>query len=137
MESREKKVIVYTAQSKYFYYAKMMVTKYVLEHGAVPLNPFNNWSYFMDDMVERELVVCANANLVYISDEIWVFGDVADGVLAEIRMGVSLGKKFKFFSLGKMYGEIQEIGVHDLVFEEEVLAKESKSKLIQEFSNLI
>lgn len=136
MESEKGKKIVYTAQSKYYYFAKMMVVKYVLEHGAVPLNPFNNWSYFMNDMVDRELVISANASLVYLSDEIWVFGPVADGVLAEIRMGMAQGKGIRFFSLGKTYEEIQEIGIKDLVFEENVLRKEEKDRLLQEFSNI-
>lgn len=114
----------------------MMVAKYVLEHDAVPLNPFNNWSYFMNDMVDRELVISANASLVGLSDEIWVFGPVADGVLAEMRMGMAQGKSIRFFSLGKTYEEIQEIGIEDLTFEENVLRKEEKERLLQEFSNM-
>ena len=107
MKNEGRKKVVYTAQSKYYYFAKMMVAKYVLEHDAVPLNPFNNWSYFMNDMVDRELVISANASLVGLSDEIWVFGPVAD-----------------------------EIGIEDLTFEENVLRKEEKERLLQEFSNM-
>lgn len=132
----EKKRIVYTAQSKYYYFAKMMIVKYVLKHDAIPLNPFNNWSYFMNDMVDRDLVVCANDNLVYISDAIWVFGPIADGVLKEIRLGKELGKNIRFFSVGKRYDEIREIGIENLAFEEEVLIKEDKESLLKEFSNL-
>ncbi len=136
MKNEGRKKVVYTAQSKYYYFAKMMVAKYVLEHDAVPLNPFNNWSYFMNDMVDRELVISANASLVDLSDEIWVFGSVADGVLAEMRMGMAQGKSIRFFSLGKTYEEIQEIGIEDLTFEENVLRKEEKERLLQEFSNM-
>ena len=136
MKNEGRKKVVYTAQSEYYYFAKMMVAKYVLEHDAVPLNPFNNWSYFMNDMVDRELVISANASLVGLSDEIWVFGPVADGVLAEMRMGMAQGKSIRFFSLGKTYEEIQEIGIEDLTFEENVLRKEEKERLLQEFSNM-
>lgn len=132
MGNDEKKTIVYTAQSKYYYFAKQMITKYVLEHDAIPLNPFNNWSYFMNDMVERDLVIRANANLIFISDEIWSFGPIADGVLAEIRVGMASGKRIRFFSVGKSYCEIQEIGKEELVFETELLEKESRENILEE-----
>lgn len=86
MDKKEKKCIIYTAQSKHYYFAKMMISKYVLEHDSVPLNPFSNWAYFMNDTVNRELVVRANNNLIILSDELWSFGPIADGVLAEIRI---------------------------------------------------
>lgn len=50
--------------------------------------------------------------------------------------GDGTGKKHTFFSLGKTYEEIQEIGIEDLTFEENVLRKEEKERLLQEFSNM-
>lgn len=132
MDKKEKKSIIYTAQSKYYYFAKMMISKYVLEHDGVPLNPFNNWVYFMDDMVDRELVVRANNNLVILSNELWSFGPIADGVLEEIRFAVSLGKKIRYFSVGKKYEDIREISIDELEFENEVLQENSRFELLSE-----
>ncbi len=137
MDKREKKCVIYTAQSKYYYFAKMMIGKYVLEHDGIPLNPFNNWAYFMDDMVDRELVVRANNNLIILSDEIWTFGPIADGVLAEIRFAVSLGKKIRYFSVGKKYEHIREIKVVELEFENEVLQANSEAELLTELESYL
>lgn len=137
MDKKEKKCIIYTAQSKYYYFARMMISKYVLEHDSVPLNPFSNWAYFMDDMVDRELVVRANNNLIILSDELWSFGPIADGVLAEIRFAVSLGKKIRYFSAGKKYEHIKEINIDELEFEEEVLQENNKLELIEELKSYL
>ena len=53
--------IIYTAQSKHFYYAKMFVCKYTLEQNVVLLNI---WSYFMNDIVDRDNVRCENNNII-------------------------------------------------------------------------
>lgn len=137
MNKKEKKCIVYTAQSKYYYFARMMIGKYVLEHEKVPLNPFSNWAYFMDDMVDRELVIRANNNLILLCDELWTFGPIADGVLAEIRFANSLGKNIRFFSAGKKYEDIREISVEDLEFEYEVLQENSKDELVSELTQYL
>ena len=86
MDRFEKRPVIYTAYSKYYFFAKMLVSSYVLDKDFIPLNPFNNWEYFMDDMVDRDLVVRGNNNLILLSDEIWTFGPIADGVFAEVKL---------------------------------------------------
>lgn len=49
-----------------------MISAYTLEEKCLPLNPFTNWDYFMNDMMDRDLTVRANNNLIYSSDEQWV-----------------------------------------------------------------
>lgn len=132
MSKVEKKVIIYTAQSKHCYFAKMMISKYVLEHDGIPLNPFNNWAYFMNDMVDRDLVIQANSNLIMLSDELWSFGQIADGVLSEIRFAISLGKRIRYFSVGKKYEDIRELNIDELEFESEVLQENSRFELLSE-----
>ena len=101
MDRFEKRPVIYTAYSKYYFFAKMLVSSYVLDKDFIPLNPFNNWEYFMDDMVDRDLVVRGNNNLILLSDEIWTFGPIADGVFAEVKLANSLGKPVRYFSVGK------------------------------------
>lgn len=132
MDRYEKKKVVYTAQSKHLFYAKMLICKFVLEKDYIPLNPFNNWAYFLDDMVDRNIVARANNNLIMISDELWQFGPIADGCLEEIRFAVKQNKNIRFFSAGKKSSDIKELNIDELVFEEEVLLTENKEKLLEE-----
>lgn len=97
----EKKTVVYTAYSKFNFYLKEQISKYVLSEGQVPLNPFANWGYFMSDTVERDVVRNANFNLLRISDEIWVFGIISNGVAAEIDYALSNNIPLRYFSISE------------------------------------
>lgn len=133
MNLSEKRPAVYTAYSKHFFFAKMLISAHVLEEGYIPLNPFNNWEYFMDDMVNRDLVVRGNNNLIFLADEIWTFGPIADGVFAEIVLANSLGKPVKYYSVGKKIQDIRLLTNRELVFEEELLQKFDKREIFREF----
>ena len=99
----QRKSIVYTATSwKYFAY-RMFISKFVLEQGGVPLNPFMIFDYFMVDTVERNVVREANNNLVRISDEVWCFGAISDGVQVEIDYARKDGKNVRFFKIEKPF----------------------------------
>jgi hypothetical protein len=73
------------------------------------------------DFVDRDLVYRANNNLIFLAQEIWCFGVVADGVLAEIKLAKEQGKKVKFFSVGKRFSDIKQLSLIDIIFEDEVL----------------
>jgi len=132
------KKIIYTAQSKHFYYAKMFICKYTIEQDAVPLNPFNIWSYFMNDTVDRDSVQSGNNNIIRISDEVWVFGPIANGVYNEIIYAQFLNKPLKFFSLGSSLECIKPIEISQLLFEECVSKNERETlkKTIQSYAYL-
>jgi hypothetical protein len=55
------------------------------------------FDYFLLDTVNRDLIRSANNNLVSISDELWVFGSISDGVLAEIKQAKMAKKIIKYF----------------------------------------
>ena len=133
MDRFEKRPVIYTAYSKYYFFAKMLVSSYVLDKDFIPLNPFNNWEYFMDDMVDRDLVVRRNNNLILLSDEIWTFGPIADGVFAEVKLANSLGKPVRYFSVGKKLEDIHTLTNKELIFEEELLQKFDRKDIFKEF----
>jgi hypothetical protein len=114
---REKKPIVFTALSKRYFYMRMLVVKFVLERGAVPLNPFMSFDYFLADTVGRDVVRNANNNLVALAGELWVFGPISDGVLAEIEQAKMNGTPIRFFEI-KGDRDISEVSKDRLVFEE-------------------
>lgn len=123
---KENKSLVYTAMSKHFFYYRMHISKYVIEQHKVPLNPFMIFEYFMLDSVDRDLIREGNNNLVMRSDELWVFGPVSNGVLAEIKIAKEINKPIKYFKIEKPY-KIICISKEEVEMEDEV--KSFKSEL--------
>lgn len=113
------KPLIYTALSKHLYYFRMFISKFVYENGGVPLNPFMISDYFMLDTVDRDAIRAGNNSVVKASHEIWVFGDVSNGVLAEIQMAKEQGKPVRYFMVVKSK-DIIESTIEDVVMEEEV-----------------
>ena len=70
--------VVFTAISKKYFYMRFFVTKFALDQGVVPINPFTSFDYFLLDAVERDTVRRANNTLVARADELWVFSDITD-----------------------------------------------------------
>jgi hypothetical protein len=113
--------VVFTAQSKLHFYCRDAICEFVFNRGAVPVNPFRLYEYFLSDRVDRDVIRQANNNLIRKCDELWVFGDtIADGVLFEILYAKRLSMPVKFFSVDSRADLIEEISVNELKFEEEV-----------------
>ena len=117
MSLQEKKPIVFTALSKKCFYMRMLIVKYVLENGCVPINPFMSFDYYLTDTVDRNIIRNANNNLVAIADELWVFGSISNGVMAEIRQVSDMKKPIRFFSI-ENDRDIAEIQNDKLLFED-------------------
>jgi hypothetical protein len=115
------KPLVYTAMSKHLFYYRMFISVFVLQNGGVPLNPFMVFDYFLLDVVDRDLVREGNNNLVKRSDEIWVFGSVSNGVLAEIQIANQQHKTVRYFAVEKSR-KIIEITKDNVEMEDEVAA---------------
>jgi hypothetical protein len=97
------KELVYTAMSKHYFYFRMHISQYVLQQGKVPLNPFMLFDYFLLDSIDRDVVRDANNSVVRRADELWVFGPISNGVLAEIKMAQLLSKPIHYFKIDKSY----------------------------------
>ena len=115
------KNLVYTAMSKHLFYYRMHISKFVIENHKVPLNPFMIFDYFLLDSVDRDLIREGNNNLVKRSDELWVFGTVSNGVLAEIKIAKEMNKTIKYYKIEKPHtivaAEIDEVEMEDDVKE--------------------
>jgi hypothetical protein len=117
MNLQEKKAVIFTALSKKYFYMRMFIVKYVLEQGKVPINPFMSFDYYLADMVDRDTIRNANNNLVGLADELWVFGTISDGIIAEIKQVKESGKLIKYFQITNDR-DIKEITTDELVFED-------------------
>ncbi len=94
----------------------MHISKYILEAGYVPLNPFMMSEYFMLDTVDRDVVRNANNTLVERADELWIFGEISNGVAAEIELAKKLGKNIRYFEILNSK-DIKEVSEHDMLIE--------------------
>ena len=112
-------MVVFTAMSKRYFYMRFFVTKFALNQGVVPINPFTSFDYFLLDAVERDTVRWANNTLVARADELWVFGDIADGVRVEIIQAWQQHKTVRFFAF-RGDKHIYEVTIDDLVYEDGV-----------------
>jgi hypothetical protein len=111
--------LIYPAHSKHFFYFRMHISKFILEQNYVPLNPFMIFEYFMLDTINRDTIRNANNNLIKKADELWVFGLISNGVLAEIKLAKQLHKPLKYFKIIKSK-EIVEIQKEEVEFEEDL-----------------
>ncbi len=128
----ERMRVVFTAQSKQFFYCRDAVCASVLEVDCLPLNPFRVFSYFLDDRVDRDKIRQGNNTLIRLADEVWVFGIVADGVLFEIEYALELNKPIRFFTIGSRIEEIREIDPEEVKFEPEIHASRvTRQQLLQ------
>lgn len=105
--------IVYTAIPKFLVYANLTIGAYVENHGYAANTPWQ-YSYGMGDKVDYEDLKESLHELLFASDEVWVFaeqegtfprhedevfGDLAvtDGVNREIRLAVKNDIPVKFY----------------------------------------
>ena len=116
---QQDKPLVYTAMSKHLFYFRMFISVFVLKNGGVPLNPFMVFDYFLLDAVDRDLVRESNNNLVKRCDEIWVFGAVSNGVLAEIQIAKQQSKKVRYFAIERPH-KIVEIDKNNVELEDDI-----------------
>jgi hypothetical protein len=113
----KKKKFVYTAMSKHLAYFKDHISQFVMRKGYVPLNPFAI-PYFMLDTLPRDVCREVNNNLVMGADEIWIFGKVSDGILAEMMIAKKAGKRIRYFTIIKSK-QIKEISNNEAEFEDD------------------
>lgn len=115
--------VVYTAQSKQYFYCRDAVCEFVFANGGVPLHPFRVFDYFLGDRVPRERIREANHEVLRRCDEVWVFGEmIADGVLVEIAQAAMFGKPVRYFTIDNRADLIREVAPSRLNFEREVYA---------------
>ena len=125
MSPTEPMPVVFTAQSKVFFYCRDAVCEFVLQRNAIPVNPFRVFEYFLGDRVDRDLVRQGNNNLIRIVDELWVFGEtIADGVWDEIFLAKKLEKPIQFFTIDNRAEKIREVSPDKLRFEQKLYHKD-------------
>lgn len=111
--------LVYPAMSKHLFYMREHISRHVLNNGAVPLNPFMIFNYFLGDSVDRDVIRRANNSLVAAAEQLWMYGPVSDGVLAEIVQAKEQGKIVRYFGIVQSKN-IVELPVEDVELEPDI-----------------
>jgi len=113
-----KKVVFVAMNSKYFR-TKEWVTKFVFEHGAIPVNCLMIYGYYLYDMVPKDQVIEAYSEVVKKCDALWVFGEVSDGIRDAVLIARKKNMPIKYFDMSR-FPKIFEIPDDHLVWEEGV-----------------
>ncbi len=103
------KLVVFAALSQRNFSQAMLISRFVFEQDAVPINPFTNFGYYLYELVDRDVVRNGNNNLLKKADELWVFGEISDGVEAEIIMAKEHNKPIHYFDISKLPDKVTEI----------------------------
>lgn len=113
--------VVYTAMASKMFHLRVLVSTFVMKKDCVPINPFMNFDYFLFDKVKRESIIEANFELLKRCDELWVFGEISDGVQEEIRLAEKLHKTVRYFKVKnkKQFVEVTQQQAHKQNSEEE------------------
>jgi hypothetical protein len=114
----KKRKIVFASFSKKNFYLRNQISAYILLAGQVPVNPFMNFDYNLSGLVDKSMIRVANNTLIKKSDELWVFGEVSDGVLDEISLAKKLGLPVQYFRLDESFGKIRQIWEEDVRLED-------------------
>lgn len=114
----QKNRIVFTSFSKRNFYLRSDISRFVLENDCTPISPFMNFDYNLAGLVSKHLIRTANNSLIKCSDELWVFGEVSDGVLVEIYLAQKSSKPVRYFGKTMTDGEFKEIKPEEVRLED-------------------
>lgn len=126
LKLNKKTKVIFIAMSKHLFYFRRHAVKFILEKGHAPISQYGIFDYFVIDTVHRDLVRRANNNLIRTSDEMWVFGPISDGVLAEIKMVQKMKKPVRYFKIFNSR-DIRKISKKEVEFEDS----------LEKFSNIL
>lgn len=99
---RRPRKVIYVAMSNRNFHWRMHVTKYVLDEGAVPVNPFMLFDYYLMHTVNKDTVREAMNNLLVKCDECWVFGRMSLGVKVQVGIAKRLRKPLRFYDIAEL-----------------------------------
>ena len=99
---RRPRKLIYIAISNRNFYWRMQITKFVLDEGYVPINPFMLFDYYLLHTVPKVLVREAINNLLARCDEVWVFGRLSLGVKVQMGIAKRLRKPMRFYDIADL-----------------------------------
>jgi hypothetical protein len=99
---RKPKRLVFVSMSNRNFYWRMHISKFVLDEGAVPINPFMLFDYYLLHTVAKEVVREAFNNLIARCDEMWVFGRMSLGVKVQVGIAKRMRKTLRYYDISDL-----------------------------------
>jgi hypothetical protein len=99
---RHPKKLIYTAISNRNFFWRMHISKFVLDEGQVPINPFMLFDYYLLHTVDKHVVRQAFNNLMARCDEVWVFGQMSLGVKVQVGIAKRMKKPLRFYDIADL-----------------------------------
>lgn len=93
------KKLIFCSHTRHIMHASLLINKFVIEQGCVPINSFTNFGYFLYELAPRHDITESINNIINRCDEQWVFGPITEGVRLEIEMCRTIGKPVRFFDI--------------------------------------
>ena len=72
--------------------------KFVVHQKRVPIAPHLLFPQFVSEDAERGLAMKMDYLLLLRCDEVWAFGEITEGMAAEIEMAEDEGKRVRYFT---------------------------------------
>lgn len=72
--------------------------RFVVSRKRVPIAPHLLFPQFVSERTERGLAMKMDYLLLLRCDEVWVFGEITEGMAAEIEMAEDEGKRVRYFT---------------------------------------
>lgn len=94
------------------------MSQFVLGLGCTPINPYMNFDYNLSGVIEKSHILIANNSLIARVDELWVFGEVSDGVLAEVYLAKRRGIPVRYYRRDSRSAGFHEITENEVVLED-------------------
>ncbi len=111
--------IVYVSTSKKNFYQRTLISEFVLLNNCVPISPFMNFDYNLSGLVNKDYIRISNNSLIHKSNELWVFGELSDGVVVEIYLAKKAGLVVKYFEFNNSSGEqIKQINDNEVTLDD-------------------
>ncbi len=113
-----KPVVFIAMNSKYFRFREW-ITKFVFDQGAIPINCLMIYGYYLYDMVPRVNIIEAYKTIVTKSDQLWVFGEISDGIKDAMVIAKKNNILIRYFDITR-FPKIFELNETQLIWEEGV-----------------
>ncbi len=97
--NNEEREAVFASFSTNNSHLRGMINKFVFSSGRIPINQFIIFDSDTYNFIDPKKLRAANNNLLKNSDELWVFGDVNNGVKVAVETFEKLEKPIKYFDL--------------------------------------
>jgi hypothetical protein len=109
--------VVFAAMSKRNFFLREHIIKFILDKGCTPTCAFMMFSYFLLSTVKKNALISANNDLIRRSDEVWVFGELSTGVVAEIKLAKELNLPIHYFQIKNRLDHFKEISTFQVEME--------------------